>query len=122
MDVAQALEDILEALVSIQKDVSKLKTTSVSGSALRKRVKDTHKKWLPVAGVLETINAVEAGHVQEVSDAWTTLVRLTTNARPKKHYKAQLKTIIAKTEGELLHRFIKLKARPSRQLGTRSAS
>ena len=40
MDVAQALEDVLEDLVSIQKDVNKLKTASVSGQALRKRVKE----------------------------------------------------------------------------------
>lgn len=31
MDVAQALEDVLEELTSIQKDVNKLKTASVSG-------------------------------------------------------------------------------------------
>jgi hypothetical protein len=47
MDVAQALEDLLEELVPIQKDVNKLKTASVSGQALRKRVKDTHKNWPP---------------------------------------------------------------------------
>ena len=31
MDIAQALEDVLEELVSIQKEVNKLKTASVSG-------------------------------------------------------------------------------------------
>jgi hypothetical protein len=48
MDVAQELEDVLEELVSIQKAVNKLTTASVSGGPLRKRVKDTHKAWLPV--------------------------------------------------------------------------
>lgn len=107
MDVAQALEDVLEELVSIQKDVNKLKTASVSGQALRKRVKDTHKNWLPVAGVLEAGNIVDTTQLQEVSDAWTSLVKLANNASPKKQYKAQLKIIISKTESELLHNFIK---------------
>src|SRR6266550_958591 len=107
MDVAQALEDVLEQLVSIQKDVNKLKTASVSGQALRKRVKDTHKTWLPVAGVLEASSIVDTAQVQDVSDAWTTLVKLAGNASPKKQYKALLKTIITKTESELLHIFIK---------------
>ena len=31
MDVVQELEDLVEELVSIQKDVNKLKTASVSG-------------------------------------------------------------------------------------------
>jgi hypothetical protein len=43
MDVAQALEHVPEGLVSIQKDVSKLKTASVrdrlSGSASRTRTR-----------------------------------------------------------------------------------
>ncbi len=107
MDVAQTLEDVLEELVSIQKDVNKLKTASVSGQALRKRVKDTHKNWLPVAGVLETGSIVDVAQVQEVSDAWSALVKLTNNKNPKKQYKAQLKVIIEKTESELLHKFIK---------------
>ncbi len=107
MDVAQTVEDVLEELVSIQKDVNKLKTASVSGQALRKRVKDTYKNWLPVAGVLETGNIVDTAQVQEVSDAWSALVKLTNNKSPKKQYKAQLKIIIAKTESELLHKFIK---------------
>jgi hypothetical protein len=107
MDVAQALEDTLEELVSIQKDVNKLKTASVSGQALRKRIKDTHKSWLPVAGVLETGNIVDTAQVQEVADAWKALVKLTNNASPKKQYKTLLKIIITKTESELLHKFIK---------------
>jgi hypothetical protein len=107
MDVAQALEDVLEELVSIQKDVNKLKTASVSGQVLRKRVKDTHKKWLPVAGVLEDGNIVDTAQLQEVSGAWTALVKLANSASPKKQYKAQLKIIITKTESELLHKFIK---------------
>jgi hypothetical protein len=107
MDVAQALEDVLEELVSFQKDVNKLKTASVSGQALRKRVKVTHKSWLPVAGVLEAGNIVDTAQLQEVSDAWTALVKLANNASPKKQYKALLKIIITKTESELLHKFIK---------------
>ena len=107
MDVAQTLEDVLEELVSIQKDVNKLQTASVSGQELRKRVKHTHKRWLPVAGVLEVSNIVDTTHVQEVSDAWASIVKLTNNASPKKQYKALLRTIIAKTESELLHKFIK---------------
>jgi hypothetical protein len=107
MDVAQALEDILEELVSIQKDINRLKTASVSGQALRKRVKDAHKKWLPVAGVLEAGSLVDSAHLQEVSDAWKAVVKLTGAASPKKQYKVQLKTIIEKTESELLYKFIK---------------
>jgi hypothetical protein len=107
MDVAQALEDVLEELVSIQKTVTKLKTASVSGQALRKRIKDTHKRWLPIAGVLEAGNIVDTGHLQEVSEAWTGLVKLANNPSPKKQYKALLKTIVGTTESDLLHKFIK---------------
>ena len=107
MDVAQALKDVLEELISILKDVNKLKTASVSGQDLRKRIKDTHKSWLPVAGVLEAGNIVDIAQLQEVSDAWATLVKLTNNASPKKQYKAQLRIIITGTESELLHKFIK---------------
>src|ERR1043166_2469504 len=110
MDTAQALEDLLEELVAIQKDVNKLKTASVSGQALRKRVKDTYKNWLPIAGLLEAGNLVDTGNLQEVSDAWTALVKLTNNPSAKKQYKAQLKIIITKTETELLHKFIKASA------------
>jgi hypothetical protein len=107
MDIAQALEDVLEELASIQKDVKKLRTASVSGQALRKRVKDTHKRWLPVAGMLEAGDTVDTAQLQEVSSAWTALVKLTSNANPKKPYKVLLKSIIMKTETELLHKFIK---------------
>jgi len=107
MDVAQALEDVLEELASIQKDVNRLKTVSVSGQVLRKRVKDTHKTWLPVAGVLEDGDIVDTAQLQEVSDAWMALVKLANNASPKKQYKALLKIITTKTESELLHKFIK---------------
>jgi len=58
-------------------------------------------------GLLETTKGIDIAQLQEVSDAWTALVKLTNNASPKKHYKAHLKTIISKTESELLHRFIK---------------
>ena len=107
MDVAQELEDVLEELVSIQKAVNKLTTASVSGAPLRKRVKDTHKAWLPVSGVLEAGNLVDAGQLQDVSNAWTSLVKLTNSPSPRSQYKLLLKTIIAKTESELLHKFIK---------------
>jgi hypothetical protein len=110
MDVAQALEDILEELVSIQKDVNKLKTASVSGQALRRRVKDTHKSWLPVAGMLEAGNILDTAHLQDVSDSWKALVKLANNASPKKQYKTLLKTIITTTENELLHKFIRASA------------
>jgi hypothetical protein len=110
MDVAQALEDVLEELVSIQKDVNRLKTASVSGQALRKRVKDTHKNWLPVAGLLEASSIVDTAELQEVSNAWVALVKAANSASPKKQYKALLKTIITKTESELLHKFIKASA------------
>jgi hypothetical protein len=107
MDVAQALEDVLEALAGIQKDVNKLKTASVSGQALRTRVKDAHKSWLPVAGVLETGNVVDTAQVQAVEVDWTALVKLANGASPKKQYKQFLKSIITKTETDLLHTFIK---------------
>jgi hypothetical protein len=107
MDVAQVLEDLLEEVVSIQKEIGKLKTASVSGQALRKRVKDMHKKWLPVAGVLESSNIVDTTQLQEVSAAWATMVKLASAANPKKQYKVQLKIILAKTENELLYKFIK---------------
>lgn len=107
MEVAQALEDLLEELVLIQKEINKLKTVSVSGQDLRRRIKDAHKQWLPVAGVLETSSIVDNSELQEVLDAWATIVKLANNASKKKLYKEQLKIIITKTEGELLHKYIK---------------
>jgi len=107
MDVAQEVEDVLEGLVGIQKDVNKLKTASVSGQALRKRVKDAHKSWLPVAGVLEAGGVVDIAQLQAVQGDWTALVKLANGASPKKQYKVLLKSIITKTETELLHTFIK---------------
>ncbi len=107
MDVAQQLEDHLEELVSIRKAINKLTTASVSGAALRLRVKEAHKRWLPVFGVLEAGNLVDAGQLQEVSTAWSSLLKLTNNPSPKSQYKPLLNTIIAKTEVEVLHKFIK---------------
>src|SRR5262245_25822685 len=107
MDVAQALEDILEELAAIQKQVGKLKTASVSGQGLRRRIKDTHKRWLPVAGVLEKGAIVDGVQLQEVLDAWTALVKLTNHPSPKAQHKAQLKKIISTTENSLLYPFIK---------------
>jgi hypothetical protein len=107
MDVAQELEDVLEALAGILKDVNRLKTASVSGKALRKQVKDAHKRWLPIAGVLETGDVVDVAKVQVVQDDWTALVKLANGANPKKQYKPLLRSIIAKTEADLLHTFIK---------------
>ena len=107
MDVAQALEDVLEDLVSIQKDVNKLRTQSVSGQDLRRRVKDTHKKWLPVAGVLESGSIVDTAQVRDVSEAWAALAKLANGASPKKQYKPLLRQIVEGTESELLHKFIR---------------
>lgn len=53
MDAPQELEDLLEELVGIQKDINKLKTKSVSGQPLRTHIKDIYKQWLPIFGVLE---------------------------------------------------------------------
>jgi hypothetical protein len=107
MDVAQELEDVLEALTLIQKEVNKLKTASVSGQALRNRVKETYKRWLPVAGVLEAGEIVDTAQLQDVQRAWMALTKLTNSPNPKKAYKPVLKTIVTKTESELLHTFIK---------------
>lgn len=107
MDIAQALEDVLEELVSIQKEVNKLKTASVSGQALRKRVKDAYKRWLPVVGLLESGNIVDTAQLQDVSNAWVSIVKLANSASPKKQYKPLLKSIITKTESDLLHKFIR---------------
>jgi hypothetical protein len=107
MDVAQELEDVLEQLVAIQKAVNKLSTASVSGAPLRKKIKDTHKAWLPVFGVLEAGNLVDSGQLQDVSAAWTSLVKLTNNPSPRSQYKPLLRAVIATTESELLHKFIK---------------
>lgn len=107
MDIAQALEDLLEELVSIQKAVNKLTTASVSGQPLRKRVKGANKVWLPVLGVLESGTLVDAGQLQDVAEAWKKLSKLADNPNPKSQYKPLLKLIISTTEGELLHAYIK---------------
>jgi hypothetical protein len=107
MDAAEALENLVEELASIQKEVHKLKTASVSGQALRKRIKDAHKDWLPVAGVLESGSTVDTAQVQTVSNAWIALVKLTNGASQKKQYKTLLKDLITTTESDLLHPCIK---------------
>ena len=107
MDVIPALEDVIEEVVSIQKDVNKLKTASVSGQLLRARVKETHKKWLPIYGVLESGDSVDSTSLQEVSESWTALAKLTNGANPKKQYKTLLRVIIARSETGLLHKLIK---------------
>lgn len=106
MDAAQALEDLLEQVGAAQKDINKLKTVSVSGSDLRKRIKDIHKAWLPIAGFLEGAT-VDAGVLQEVQNTWLQVVKLTNSPSPKKSYKPLLKEIAAKTEAGLLHPYIK---------------
>ena len=103
MDVPQALEDLLEELVDVQKAVNKLKTKSVSGGPLRKQMKDIYKRWLPISGVLESGNLVDAGQLQEVSDGWKRLVKLSEGVYLKTQYRPVLKSIITMTEGELLH-------------------
>jgi hypothetical protein len=107
MDIAQVLENVIEELVSIQKAVNKLKTASVSGQGLRRRVRDAHRLWLPVAGVLETGDTVDAAALQGVSDTWTSLRKLANHASPRKQYKTVLRTLIAATESDLLHPFIR---------------
>lgn len=107
MDVAQALEDLLEELVSIQKAVARLQTASVSGQELRKRTKAAYKGWLPLAGLLESGSIVDATQLREVSEAWTSLSKLTNSPSNKKQYRKLLKEIIEKTENDLLHVFIK---------------
>jgi hypothetical protein len=106
MDVAEALEDLLEELVSVQKAVNKLTTKSVSGLPLRRHIKGTHKQWLPICGVLER----DLVDVAEVSEAWTRLVKLSDGNNPKSQYKPLLKTIISTTETSLLHPYIKRSA------------
>ncbi len=106
LDVAQALEDLLEELVSVQKSVNKLTTKSVSGGPLRAQIKGTHKQWLPICGVLER----DLVDVSEVSDAWTRLVKLSDGTNPKSQYKPVLKTLISTTESSLLHPYIKRSA------------
>src|SRR2546428_4234025 len=103
MDVAQALEDLLEDLISIQKAINKLSTVSVSGQALRKLVKDANKRWLPILGVLESGSLVDAGRLQDVSEAWKKLAKLADKPSPKSQYKPLLREIITATEGDLLH-------------------
>lgn len=107
MDIAPALEDLLEELISIQKEINKLRTVSVSGQSLRKRIKDAHKKWLPVAGVLETGSMVDSSDLREVSMAWTTMAKLANNPSSRKQYKVLLKTIMTKIENDVLHKFIR---------------
>ena len=107
MDVPQALEDLLEELVAVQKAVNKLTTKSVSGGPLRKRVKDANKAWLPILGVLESGSLVDAGELQDVAEAWRKLAKLADKPSPKALYKPLIKAILSTTETELLHAFIK---------------
>ena len=107
MDVAQALEDLLEELAAIQNEIGKLKTQSVSGQALRKRVKDANKTWLPIIGVLESGTLLDPGKLQDVAESWKKLAKLADNPNPKAQYRPLIKSILSTTETEVLHAFIK---------------
>ena len=50
-DTVQNIEDLIERLVNVDGAVRKLKTTSVSGTALRKQAKDIHKAGYRSAGI-----------------------------------------------------------------------
>jgi hypothetical protein len=104
MDVPQALEDLLEELIEIQKAINKLKTKSVSGGPLRNRIKEIHKQWLPIYGVLEKGDLFVPS---ELSEAWQRLLKLSQGLNSKSQYKPVIKEIITITEGSLLHPFIK---------------
>jgi hypothetical protein len=110
MDVIQALEDLLEELVAVQKAVIKLQTKSVSGSPLRKQIKELYRQWLPVLGILEKEKFLDTSQLQDIAFSWKRLAKLTDAANPKPQYKSVLKSIISATEGELLHSFIKQSA------------
>jgi len=107
IDVAQELEDLLGELVAVQKDVNKLTTASVSGTPIREWIKDIHKRWLPILGVLEKADRLDSGELQLVSEHWNRLLKLTDGKNPKSQYRTVLKSIISLTEISVLHPFIK---------------
>ena len=101
MDVAQALEDLLEDLVSIQKAISKLKTVSVSGQSLRKLVKDANKQWLPISGIAESVTWLTRAACRTCLRTGKRLTKLADNPSQRSQYKPLLKAIITATEGDL---------------------
>lgn len=107
MDVAQALEDLLEELVDVQKAVNKLKTKSVSGGPLRKQIKEIYKRWLPMCGLLESESLVDASELDWVSETWKRLIKLSDGLNLRSQYKPIIKSIITTTQNSLLHSFIK---------------
>lgn len=107
MDVPQALEELIEELVAVQKEVRKLKTQSVSGQALRTRIKDANKVWLPILGALQSGGATDLAKLQEVAEAWKKLAKLAGSASPKAQYQTLFKSILATCETEILHELIK---------------
>jgi hypothetical protein len=62
---------------------------------------------LPILGVLENGTVVDVTQVQEVSEAWSRLVKLSNGLNSKTQYKPVIKQIISLTEVEILHSFIK---------------
>ena len=104
----QALEDLLEELVKIQKAVNKLtdqvrerRTAAEAGQGR------DHRQWLPVSVCWSPETSSTPAQLQDVADTWKRLVKLADTPNPKTKYKPVLKSIIAATEGELLHSFIK---------------
>ena len=106
-EVVQGLEDLLEELVDVQKAVNKLTTASVSGAPLRKRMKDTYKRWLPISAVIEKGSLLETVQLQSISNEWNHLMKLTDGKSPKSQCKILLRAIITTTETSILHPFIK---------------
>jgi hypothetical protein len=106
-DTVQNIEDLIERLVNVDGAVRKLKTASVSGTALRKRAKDIHKDWLPVCGILEQEQILDSVAIEQATNHLEKLKKLADGKSPKAQYKALLKTAVSHLESEVLHPLIK---------------
>lgn len=107
MDLAQALEDLLEELAAIQREIGKLKTQTVSGQALRKRVKVINKVWLPILGSLEADGVADSGKLQDAAESWRKLAKLADKPNAKAQYRQLIKEILTVCETDVLHAVIK---------------
>jgi len=106
-DTVQSIEDLIERLVAFDGSVKKLKTASVSGSVLRQEAKDIHKDWLPVCGLLEEEQILDAVAIEQTTSHLDRLRKLADGKNPKSHYKPLLKSTISHVEDHVLHPLIK---------------
>jgi hypothetical protein len=106
-DIVGKLEELFERLVTFERLVKKLKTASVSGTALRNEAKGIHRAWLPILGELEQDGSLDRARLRTLRDSMDRLRKLADRPTPKASYRPLLRAVIQGLEQAALHPLIK---------------